>query len=419
VKIKTSINFSNIVLFSIFYLSLIIGFLYNENLNSGSYGDWIGGNLEPIKSFSNDFLYTFLNFDDYGHRHSPTYLIFLSLLLKLGVDIDQVRLVHLHLSILLFIFFYMCLKLKFENINNNHLILLSLIVFLSPTFRSLAIWPDSRLPGLIFFVLTIYFFLKFKKTDKFKYTWFTCITLIISSYISPNFSIFFPYFFFFFIKKYKLIKLSLLIIFNFLLALPMLYYIFILDVNFLLAGNTPGALNEHISLSFNFSDKIMLISSIIFFHLSPALIQSNLYKPYLKFLINKSLVLIPLIGCLIYFFNYQAEYTGGGIFFHLSNTIFNNNYLFFATSILSIGFVVYIASLNLNNFALLFLLIMSNIQNTIYHKYYEPLIIVLYFTLLSHVEAENFLKEKKYIYYLYLLSFTFIFMRILKNFYSV
>ena len=196
----------------------------------------------------------------------------------------------------------------------------------------------------------------------------------------------------------------------------MLYYIFILDVNFLLAGKTPGVLNEHISLSFNFSDKIMLISSIFFFHLSPTLIQKKLYKPYIKFLINRSVVLIPLIGCLIYFFNYQTEYTGGGIFFHLSDTIFNNNYLFFITSIFSIGFFVYIASLNLSNFALLFLLVISNIQNTIYHKYYEPLTIILYFTLLSQVEAENFLKEKKYIYYLYLLSFIFIFMRILKNF---
>ena len=41
---------------------------------------------------------------------------------------------------------------------------------MSPTFRSLAIWPDSRLPGLIFFVLTIYFFLKFKKRCKNKIT---------------------------------------------------------------------------------------------------------------------------------------------------------------------------------------------------------------------------------------------------------
>ena len=156
-KIK-NLNINNIAIFFTLYLSLIIGFLYNENLNYGSYGDWISSNLEPTKDFSNNFLHTFLNFDQYGHRHSPVYVIFLSFFLDIGFDIDQVRLIHLHLSISLVVIFYMCLKLKFKKINNNYLVALSLILFLSPTFRSLSIWPDSRLPGLTFFVLTIYFF---------------------------------------------------------------------------------------------------------------------------------------------------------------------------------------------------------------------------------------------------------------------
>ena len=397
-KTKNS-NIINIICFFTLYLSLIIGFLYNENLNYGSYGDWINSNLEPTKDFSNNFLHTFLNFDQYGHRHSPVYVIFLSLFLDLGFDIDQVRLIHLHLSISLVLIFYMCLKLKFKDINNNYLVALSLILFLSPTFRSLSIWPDSRLPGLTFFVLTIYFFLKFKKTSHFKYTWYTCVALIISSYISPNFSIFFPYFFFFFLKKFRLIKLIPLLIFNFLAALPMLYYIFILDVNFLIAGQTPGLNGESVSLSFNFSNKLMIISSIIFFHLSPILILSNFYKSFVGFLINKSIILFLFTLCLIYFFNYQTIYTGGGVFFIISNILFDNNYLFFISAFFFIGFLGYIAFLNWNNFFLLSLLIISNMQNTIYHKYYEPMIIIIFFTLLSNVEAENFLKKKYLIYF--------------------
>ena len=414
-KTKISNNHYITFFFSILYLSLIIGFFYGENLNYGSYGDW--GSYRPIiNDFSNNFIYTFLNYDDYGNRHSPVYLIFLSLFLDLGFDIDQVRLMHLHLSILLVIFFYMCLKLRFTNINNNYLIALSLIIFLSPTFRSLSIWPDSRLPGLTFFVLTIYFFLKFKKTNNFKYTWITCISLIISSYISPNFSIFFPYFFFYFLRKYKFVKLSLLIIFNILAAFPILYYILILDINFLTAGKTPGLTDEYLSLSFNFSNKILLISSIIFFHLSPLLIHDNFYKPLIKFLLSKLIVLIILTGFLIYFFDYQVDYTGGGAFFILSNLLFSNNYLFFIISIFSFGFTAYIAFLNLNNFFLLSLLMISNIQNSIYHKYYEPLVIILFFTLLSQVKAESLLTKKKYLFYFYLLSFIFILMKISKHY---
>jgi len=411
-------SLNKIFLSFFFYLTLIIGFTYGENLNYGTYSDWII-NREPIKDFSNNFAYTFLNFDSYGHRHSPVYLIFLSLFLDLGFDLNQIRLVHLHLCISLIIIFYQCLKLLFTSINNNYLFLLSLIIFLSPTFRSLAIWPDSRLPGLIFFVLTIYFFLKFRKTNNLKYTWYTCASLVVSSYISPNFSIFFPYFFFFFLKEFGFKKLSFLIIFNFLASLPILYYIFILDVNFLAAGTTPGLKNESINFSFNFSDKIMIVSSIIFFHLSPILIMDNVFNQFKNFLFKNFKLIILSTACLIYFFNYQFNYTGGGAFFILSYLLFDNNYLFYVGSFFFIGFVAYIASLNLNNFFLLSLIIISNIQNTIYHKYYEPMILILFFTLIKYPGVENFLKKKSNIFYLYFLSAIYIFMRIVKIGYFV
>ena len=413
------LTFKNISFFLFFYLTLVAGFFFGENLNYGSYGDWIGGNREPIKDFSNNFTYTFLNFDSYGHRHSPVYLIFLSLFLDLGLDLNQIRLVHLHLCISLIIVFYQCLRLLFSNINNDYLFLLSLIIFLSPTFRSLAIWPDSRLPGLIFFVLTIYFFLKFRKTDNLKYTWYTSISLVVSSYISPNFSVFFVYFFFFFLKKVKFRELSFLLIFNFLASLPILYYIFILDVNFLAAGKTPSLNNESINFNFNLSDNVMIISSIIFFHLSPIVIMDNFFNQFKSFLDKGFIIMVPLVVCLIYFFNYQLSYTGGGIFFILSNLLFDNNYFFYIGSFFFISFVLYIASLSLNNFFLLTLLIVSNIQNTIYHKYYEPLVLIMFFTLIKYPGVENFLKKKNNIFYLYLVSVIYILMRVFKINYLV
>ena len=417
-KFKIS-NFSNVCLFFFLYLTLIVGFIYGENLNYGSYGDWIGSNQEPIKDFSNNFTYTFLNFDSYGHRHSPVYLIFLSFFLDLGFGLNQVRFIHLHFCILLVLVFYQCLKLIFINTNTNYLVLLSLIIFLSPTFRSLAIWPDSRLPGLTFFVLAIYFFLKFTKKNEVKYAWYTCASLVVSSYISPNFSVFFLYFFFFFLKKVKFKELSFLIIFNFLASLPIIYYIFILDVNFLAVGKTPYSNNESINFSFNLSNKLMIISSIIFFHLSPILLMDNFFNQFKNFLLKKFIILIPLLICLIYFFDYQLSYTGGGVFFILSNLLFDNNYLFYIGSLFFISFVLYISSLSLNNFFLLTLLIVSNIQNTIYHKYYEPLVFILFFTLIKYPEIENLLKKKNNILYLYLLSFIYILMRVFKINYLV
>ena len=55
----------------ILYFSIIFGFIFNENLNPGSYGDWIGGNEFVIKSFSIGLKETLLTYDSFGHMHSP------------------------------------------------------------------------------------------------------------------------------------------------------------------------------------------------------------------------------------------------------------------------------------------------------------------------------------------------------------
>ena len=157
---------------------------------------------------------------------------------------EVIRLIHLHLSIPLILIFYKCLELKFENTKKAYLSLLSLIIFLSPTFRSLSIWPDSRLPGLLFFTITIFFYLKFEQTRLEKFMWLTSLFLIITSYISPNFSLFFIYFFYDIFKKISIPKIFLFFLFNFLLSIPILFYIFIMDVNFLISGQTPSLSNQ-------------------------------------------------------------------------------------------------------------------------------------------------------------------------------
>jgi hypothetical protein len=148
-------NKLNYIFLFILYLSLICGFIFNENLNTGSYKDWISSYEPIIKSFSTKFKETLLFYESFGNRHSPIYLIFLSIFLDIGFSSDFVRLINLHLCLSLIYIFYKCLKLNFTDVEKKYLQLLSLVIFLSPTFRSLSIWPDSRLPGLVFFSLSI------------------------------------------------------------------------------------------------------------------------------------------------------------------------------------------------------------------------------------------------------------------------
>ena len=401
------------------YLSLIIGYFNNENLNFGAYHDWIGANLNPLIDFSNNFVDTFLNYEKYGHRHSPVYLIFLSLILKTGIDVEYIRLIHLHLCLILVFLFYKCLLIKFSNIDSKLLLLLSLTIFLSPTFRSLSIWPESRIPGLIFFTLSIFYFLKFDKNHELKFAWYSTISLIVSAYISPNFSLFYIFFIYYFFKRLKFKSFSLIVLFSFAASTPMIYYIYFLDINFITAGRTPGLEGVATSLNFNISNKVLIISSIIFFHLIPILYFLIDYKKLILFC-KKNLVFI-LISFLIlaYFFNYKLSFTGGGVFFQLSQILLNNNLFFFIISFLSFLTIVYLSSLHIDNFLLIFLLILSNVQNSIYHKYYEPLFMILIFTLFKNFKFDKFFSKKIHFYILYLFSLCFIFLRLIKNHYFI
>ena len=412
------LKINNLFLLSfLFYLTLITGFIFDENLNFGALRDWETADYNVINDLSLNFKETFLSYDTYGHRHSPVSLIFLSLLKKIGFSPDLIRFVNLNISLLLILFFYKCLKLKFDSVEKSFLFLVSLTIFLSPTFRSLAIWPSSRLIGLIFFVVSIYEFLKFLKTKKKIYVWKNIIFLILSSYISPNFSVFIIFFFYHYYKNIDFKYLLLIFFFCFFCSIPALYYLFYLDINFLL-GNTPGLeSSEIIGLSFNLSNKILLISSIIFFHFLPFLIDRKFFENIIYD--KKNIFLLTLIFFIVnvIFFDYSINYTGGGVFFQISNFIFNNNVFFYLISFFSLLILISLSSEDLSNFLIFFILIVSNIQNTIYHKYYDPLVLILFFTLLSTSLSLKFFKNKFNIIYIFGFYVIFILMRVVKNYY--
>ena len=84
----------NILLIFFFYLSLRAGFFLNEVLNGGARPDFesLGGSLNLINNFANNFKETFLNFDDFNERHSPLLIIIISSLTKLDFNLDLIRL---------------------------------------------------------------------------------------------------------------------------------------------------------------------------------------------------------------------------------------------------------------------------------------------------------------------------------------
>ena len=166
----------------------------------------------------------------------------------------------------------------------------------------------------------------------------------------------------------------------------------------------------------NLSNKILIISSIILFYFIPFLINKKFFLNFVKDNFNNKKFLISSMFTitLIILFSYRADFTGGGIFFQFSNLIFKNNILFFIICFFSVLLFISLWNININNKLILLCLIASNPQLTIYHKYFDPTLIILFFLLFEYnyeikkIINYNFLKS------LYIFYFSFLILNYLK-----
>lgn len=410
VNFDTNNIYKYLIFFILLYTSIIISLVFNEDSTGGAFVDYVN-QKKVSQDFAINFKNTFLNFDQYNTRHSPVLIIFLSFFEKINLDDNLIRLIHLHLCLLLPIIFFSSLRIKYKFVKPENLLLLVGLIFLSPTFRSLAIWPDSRLLGLTLFCASIYFYLMFEENKKFKNCVLNIIFCAISAYISPNFAVFSIFYFYKFTIFFKLEinKLIPIILLNLILSIPAFYYIFILDVNFL---NKAAAINidenENIFFS-NIFNNILLISSIILFYLFPFLITKiiNLNKIF-KF--DKIIISLTIFIISALYFDYNYQFTGGGIVFKFSNFFLKNNILFFIICFVSILIIINLSNSKFENILLLILILLSNPQITVYHKYYDPFLLIVFFTLFNfntNLSKIN-LKLNLSIIYLFFISFLLI-----------
>ncbi len=398
------------ILFLFFlYVSLLISFYFGENSTGGAILDYSNQKIISSKFLSN-FKETFYNFDNFSTRHSPVLIIILSYLENFFSSDTVIRFIYLHICMILPFLFFKTLCIKFDSADKKILLLLSGLIFLSPTFRSLSIWPDSRILGLTIFLLSIYYFIKFEIELNFKYVVLNILTCAFSAYFSPNFSVFCLFFLFKFIKVYGFIspKILFVYVFNLILALPALYYIFILDINFL---NKSAAINldsnEKIFFN-NFFNDILITFSITLFYLLPFLIVKLID---IKKIFETKNIIYSLLLFLIsaFFFDYKYEYGGGGIFFKFSNQFFNNNLFFYFISLLSILIILPFLRFRKENLFLFLLILINNPQYTIYHKYFDPFLLIIFFSLFNFkISLQGKKNESFILIYVYFLIFLII-----------
>ena len=289
---KSTIIYKQCLVYLFFTATLFFGFYFNEDLGGGAVYDYNIHKETIHKLFIDGLYFGFLNYDNFSNSHSPLFIMMLNFLISNNEIIG--RLIYLTISSLIVIVFYKTLALKFKK-EFLALFVLSNFFLFSPYFRSYAIWPGDETLALIFFCLSIFFFIKFISSNNKPVIFLilNIISLAIASYLRPIYCIFFVYYFFNFIieRKFDLKIFIFYIILNFFLAFPAFYYVFILDVNFF----------AYSLVGFNIVNSFTLAYLTIFFYLTP-FIFFDFKKIFFKFNLKNFILTILITIFVIFFF---------------------------------------------------------------------------------------------------------------------
>ena len=374
------INFFNKFLYILLSVSLFLGLYFGED-SSG------GGTIT-------DFYSTFplvenpLNFRDDINWHFPLHYYFAGFFYYLFGSQEYLKFFFVLITLFIPLLFYCCLRIKYENCNKNNLFFISLILFLLPALRTSAIWPNSHLTATLFFLGSLFFFLKWRRDKIFNKInldlFFSLLLMALAVYTRQLYAIIYIYLVFYFFTKMSLKHFAYLSLIIFLMAIPGIYMVF----------NWPKTL----TLSFDpkIQNSILVNSSIICFYLLPFFIinffynKKNKYNYYFLYIVLFSLISVFLLSN--YFdYNYRM---GGGAFSKLSVILFDNLYLFFFTSFLGLSLVLTLCKRNLNDFILFGLIIFGFSASIIPQKYFEPLIIIIFLLLSNAKFLKPFIKSK-------------------------
>ena len=151
---KTNIHLSNLIIYFLCCLSLILSFYFNEDGSfsplSGDFKDTWPYVLKLKENiFTDPSPYTV---------HYPLHYYLLSRVSFIFNDPTNVRIIFSFISILIPFLFYVALTEKYKQKNKNVLFVICLSIFFIPAFRYSAVWANDRITTDIFILLGSYFF---------------------------------------------------------------------------------------------------------------------------------------------------------------------------------------------------------------------------------------------------------------------
>ena len=374
-----------LIIFILSFLSLIYSFIISEDGTGGG----AKGDFEVTYGFILALQENLLaNPKEWTLVHTPLHFLILSLITRLIHDPYVLRIFFLIFSTSIPILFYLIIsKFILKNKEKRNLLLNSSCIFFIPSFRYTSIWANNLITAIFFFLISIYFFLKWKNNinkNLDKNLLLQIFFLVLATYTRQYFAVFFIYFL---QKYYEIISLKNFIkLFGIciLSSIPVLFYVY----------KFPALLTEQFISIYALNYFLLGNSAIMFTTIFPIIIINFLYK---KILFRKILIpcLISFCGIYLLSLNFNGSgWQGGGINYMLSKKIFHNNIYFYFSSFFTISVFIYLIMENRLNLIMLITLLFMFFSYQVYQRYYDPMFFIIFFLLIKTDLIKIFLKKK-------------------------
>ena len=300
------------------------------------------------------------------------------------------RIIYLIFSLLFPLFLFLNLNL-ISKLNKTNILLITTSILFLPFFRSSAIWANSHLTAIIFFLIGNYFYLKGLEEKKI-YKYLNLFFLSLATYSMQSYAIFYIFYLFFYYKDFNFNEFSKLFLFCIFLSIP--------GFIFVLSGE--GARSIYgLAFSKNISFSLITNFSIIFFYYCFFILnRENIYllkNSFYEIKKKELLFLILFFLINIYFYDKNDNYImlGSGFFYKLSIFLTQNTLLFFLSSFF--GFFISLLIIKKDS-KFLFIILIINVMSShylIYQKYFEPIFIIMILILFKNFLAENIIGSRK------------------------
>jgi len=393
-------NTYKITIFFLISTSFFLGYFLRENTSGGG-TEFNELSWPIIQSFKEDFAFTIKNYGKFRDYTIPFSHIINAYLNPFSNNIESFQFFNSCISYGIIFIFALVIKKYFLKLDFIDVLLTSSTLLLLPFFRTTAFWGKNENYGWLFFILAIYFFNEIRKnlpqkiiTNKDIYNVIIFCFMSSCALYARQALAFLPlsyllYLFFYNANK----KIIIVSIVSFLIfSIPSWFLISIWGNVFDTRSLGEGAFfGWWININ-HILKNMPIFLSYFGFYLLPILIIEFFQTNYKKFLDRylKSFIfslIFFLILSKINILGYLGEYTiSGGAILKINYLIQKNNYfllLLFSALGFSILVRFFIEDKKNNYIFLIPVIIIYTLPNLLYQEYFEPFILILFFSVLK------------------------------------